>query len=84
MAHRSPPTFAPLPSYNDPVNPDALRPSLRPQAATFGLSDDEFTLVTQHLGREPNALEAAVFGALWSEHCGYKNSRPLLRTRLSP
>ena len=29
--------------------------------------------------REPNALEAAMFGALWSEHCGYKNSRPLLK-----
>ena len=31
------------------------------------------------MGREPNALEAAMFGALWSEHCGYKNSRPLLK-----
>ena len=63
------------------MNPDAApSPSLRPQAATFGLSDDEFSMVIEHIGREPNALEAAVFGALWSEHCGYKNSRPLLRT----
>ena len=31
------------------------------------------------MGREPNPVEAGVFGALWSEHCGYKNSRPLLR-----
>jgi phosphoribosylformylglycinamidine synthase II len=53
--------------------------SLRDQAATFGLSDDEFTQVVAHLGCEPNALEAGMFGALWSEHCGYKNSRPLLK-----
>lgn len=52
--------------------------SLRPRAAQFGLSDEEFDGVVARLGREPNTLEAAVFGALWSEHCGYKNSRPLL------
>ena len=62
-----------------PANPDAIAPSLRDRAATFGLSDDEFTQMVTHLGREPNALEAAMFGALWSEHCGYKNSRPLLK-----
>ena len=53
--------------------------SLRSQAATFGLTEDEFDQVVVHLGREPNALEAGMFGALWSEHCGYKNSRPLLK-----
>ncbi len=53
--------------------------SLRESAATFGLSDEEFSGVIEALGREPNALEAAMFGALWSEHCGYKNSRPLLK-----
>jgi phosphoribosylformylglycinamidine synthase subunit PurL len=49
------------------------------QAATFGLDAAEFGAVAGHLGRAPVALEAAMFGALWSEHCGYKNSRPLLR-----
>jgi len=49
------------------------------QAATFGLSAEEFALMVGHLGRDPVAVEAAMFGALWSEHCGYKNSRPLLR-----
>ena len=53
--------------------------SLRERAATFGLSDAEFDGVVTALGREPNGLEAAMFGALWSEHCGYKNSRPLLK-----
>lgn len=53
--------------------------SLRNQAATFGLSPQEFDSVVSAMGREPNALEAGMFGALWSEHCGYKNSRPLLK-----
>jgi phosphoribosylformylglycinamidine synthase subunit PurL len=51
----------------------------RDRAGTFGLSVDEFDAVVGHLGRAPVAVEAAMFGALWSEHCGYKNSRPLLR-----
>ncbi|GGM10997.1 phosphoribosylformylglycinamidine synthase subunit PurL [Deinococcus aerophilus] len=51
--------------------------SLRSQAATFGLSAEEFDLLVSGIGREPNALEAAIVGAMWSEHCGYKNSRPL-------
>lgn len=51
----------------------------RKDAASLGLSEDEFDMVVERMGREPNVLEAAVFGALWSEHCGYKNSRPLLR-----
>src|SRR5690606_26095763 len=61
------------------VNERPAADSLRPLAATFGLSYEEFDQVCERPGREPNALEAAVFGALWSEHCGYKNSRPLLR-----
>ena len=54
-------------------------PVERGQAGAFGLSSSEFELVVAHLGRAPVAVEAAMFGALWSEHCGYKNSRPLLR-----
>jgi len=53
--------------------------SLRDRAAEFGLTPEEFDLVVERLGREPNVTEAGVFGALWSEHCGYKNSKPLLR-----
>ncbi|MEX2542878.1 MAG: phosphoribosylformylglycinamidine synthase subunit PurL [Trueperaceae bacterium] len=51
----------------------------RPNAAVFGLTEEEFDQVVVLLGREPKVLEAAMFGALWSEHCGYKNSRPLLK-----
>ena len=53
--------------------------SLRDRAAEFGLTPEEYDLVVERLGREPNVTEAGVFGALWSEHCGYKNSKPLLR-----
>ncbi len=45
----------------------------------IALSRDEYALVIERLGREPNELELGMFGALWSEHCGYKNSRPLLK-----
>ncbi|MCY3602836.1 MAG: phosphoribosylformylglycinamidine synthase subunit PurL [Chloroflexi bacterium] len=43
------------------------------------LSRDEYDLLVARLGREPNDVELGMFGSLWSEHCGYKNSRPLLR-----
>src|SRR5436305_1313372 len=44
----------------------------------IALTPAEYRLVVQRLGREPNEVELGMFGALWSEHCGYKNSRPLL------
>ena len=43
------------------------------------LSREEYALLVQQLGREPNEVELGMFGSLWSEHCGYKNSKPLLR-----
>jgi phosphoribosylformylglycinamidine synthase II len=45
----------------------------------IALNREEYELIVERLGREPNELELGMFGALWSEHCGYKNSRPLLR-----
>jgi len=46
----------------------------------LGLSDAEYELIVEKLGREPNGVELAVFSLMWSEHCGYKHSRRLLRT----
>ena len=46
---------------------------------SIALSRDEYDLIVSRLGREPNEVELGMFGALWSEHCGYKHSRPLLR-----
>jgi phosphoribosylformylglycinamidine synthase len=45
----------------------------------LSLSLDEYHQIVDLLGREPNEVELGMFGALWSEHCGYKNSKPLLR-----
>ena len=43
------------------------------------LSDDEFRRIVTLLGRDPSPVELGMFGAMWSEHCGYKHSRPWLR-----
>lgn len=45
----------------------------------LGLTDWEFELIVEKLGREPNDVELAMFSLLWSEHCAYKHSRKLLR-----
>ncbi len=45
----------------------------------IALSEGEYREIVRLLGREPNPLELGMFGALWSEHCGYKHSKALLR-----
>ena len=45
----------------------------------IALSMEEYQLIVDLLEREPNEVELGLFGALWSEHCGYKHSKPLLR-----
>ena len=45
----------------------------------IALSRAEYDRIVDLLDREPNPVELGMFGALWSEHCGYKHSRPLLR-----
>jgi phosphoribosylformylglycinamidine synthase II len=46
----------------------------------LGLTDAEYELIVDKLSREPNDVELAVFSLMWSEHCGYKHSRRLLKT----
>jgi phosphoribosylformylglycinamidine synthase II len=46
----------------------------------LGLTDGEYELIVEKLGREPNEVELAIFSLMWSEHCGYKHSRRLLKT----
>ena len=46
----------------------------------LGLTDAEYDGICERMGREPNQVELAVFSLMWSEHCGYKHSRPLLKT----
>ncbi len=45
---------------------------------SLGLSDFEYDRILELMGRPPNFLELSLFSVMWSEHCGYKNSRPLL------
>lgn len=47
--------------------------------AQMGLSDEEFEMVEKILGRLPNWTETGLFSVMWSEHCSYKNSKPVLR-----
>ncbi|MDX6523719.1 MAG: phosphoribosylformylglycinamidine synthase subunit PurL, partial [Gaiellales bacterium] len=44
----------------------------------LGLTDGELERICELLGRDPNDFELAVYSLLWSEHCGYKHSKPLL------
>lgn len=45
----------------------------------MGMSDSEFEMVVKILGRQPNYTETGLFSVMWSEHCSYKNSKPILR-----
>jgi phosphoribosylformylglycinamidine synthase II len=51
----------------------------QPLHRALGLTDWEAERIRELLGRDPNHFELAVFSLLWSEHCGYKHSAPLLR-----
>jgi len=49
-------------------------------AKQLRLTEDEFALIQQKLGRIPNFTELCCFSAMWSEHCSYKNSIKWLKT----
>lgn len=62
------------------VPPRAGDPEITPQlVADHGLSEDEYERIRRVMGRTPTFTELGVFSAMWSEHCGYKNSKRLLR-----
>jgi phosphoribosylformylglycinamidine synthase II len=46
----------------------------------MGMKDSEYELVCEILGRQPNYVELGLFAVMWSEHCSYKHSRPVLKT----
>ena len=64
-------TFYPPPAHAPPVEVDA------DVLAQIALSRDEYERACDMLGRAPSDVELGMIGALWSEHCGYKHSRPL-------
>lgn len=43
--------------------------------AEHGLSESEYEIILDRLGREPNLNELGIFSVMWSEHCSYKSSR---------
>lgn len=49
------------------------------EIAAEGIKPEEYEEIYHRLGRHPNKAELGMFGVMWSEHCCYKNSRPLLR-----
>ena len=66
-------TNAVEPRPGDPV----LTPAL---ISEHGLTTEEYQRLVEMLGREPTFTELGIVSALWSEHCSYKHSRPLLKT----
>jgi phosphoribosylformylglycinamidine synthase len=61
----------------EPVSPPVEEPLHR----RLGVTDEELEAIRERLGgRDPNGLELAMFSVMWSEHCSYKSSKPLLRT----
>ncbi len=66
------------PSTSLPVSPSP--PPCSPEdIAAEGLKPTEYAEIVKRLGRHPNRAELGMFGVMWSEHCCYKNSRPLLK-----
>jgi phosphoribosylformylglycinamidine synthase len=56
-------------------------PKITPELVQeHNLTTDEYERITAMLGRTPTFPELGIFSALWSEHCSYKHSRPILRT----
>jgi len=49
-------------------------------AQQLRLTEEEFELIKQKLGRTPNFNELCAFSGMWSEHCSYKNSIKWLKT----
>ena len=49
------------------------------QLRAVSMTEKEFRRCRDLLGRAPNEVELGIFGALWSEHCGYKHSHALLK-----
>ncbi|MGD8191798.1 phosphoribosylformylglycinamidine synthase subunit PurL [Brevibacillus ginsengisoli] len=45
----------------------------------IGLTDEEYNLIVKLIGRQPNWTETGLYSVMWSEHCSYKNSKPVLR-----
>jgi phosphoribosylformylglycinamidine synthase II len=58
----------------------AAEPEITPEVYRgMGLSDDEYNAILKAMGRPITYTELGMFAVMWSEHCGYKSSRNVLR-----
>jgi phosphoribosylformylglycinamidine synthase len=56
-------------------------PAITPElVAKHNLTPDEYGKILEILGRTPTYTELGIFSVMWSEHCSYKNTRPVLKT----
>ena len=63
--------------------PSALEIKEKKIYSQWGLTDEEYRMIEEDiLGRMPNYTETGLFSVMWSEHCSYKNSKPILRCLL--
>ena len=57
-----------------------VEPKITPELVkSHGLTEEEYEQIKKLIGREPNYTELGIFSVMWSEHCSYKNTRPLLK-----
>lgn len=61
------------------TKPPANQIATEKEIAAEGIKPEEYQEIVSRLGRHPNKAELGMFGVMWSEHCCYKNSRPLLK-----
>lgn len=62
------------------MEPTALEIKEQKIYTQWGLTDEEYRMIEEDiLGRMPNYTETGLFSVMWSEHCSYKNSKPILR-----
>ena len=60
-----------------PIDPGQRRATVA-AAVELGLTPDEYAHICEIQGREPTYVELAIYSLMWSEHCSYKHSRPIL------
>ncbi len=58
---------------------DSTTPITSELIAAHGITPEEYQHIRDILGRDPNITELGMFSVMWSEHCSYKNSKPILK-----
>ena len=66
----------PVPQPPRIPQPVSITPAL---LKTHSITDEEYALILEKLGRTPSLTELGIFSVMWSEHCSYKSSRVHLR-----